>query len=266
MLGRSLALPLNAQIVSSMDLRESWNRVAAQYLSCSLPATTVRYSLLVPTEAQLNLLGDVRGKRVLDLGCGGGHNCVALSKAGAHCTGVDLSDVQIGYAHQFAEQEAAAATFVRADMADFLADRSTGEFDLVLSTGALPYVEALEDILWGVHRVLQSNGLFVLSVDHPMRTVTRVQDGQVVFCSSYFARGRESWNWESGQAGEPVLFHSFHRTVSDYTNGLIEAGFHIERMLEPEPVAEESDMSPEEMNHLAMVPATLIYVASPRVG
>jgi SAM-dependent methyltransferase len=246
-----------------MDLRESWNRVAVQYYSRSLPPTTVRYSLLVPTETQLNLLGDVRGKRVLDLGCGSGHNSVALAKAGGQVTGVDISDVQVDLARTLAEQEAVDVSFVRADMADFLSSQPPATYDFVLSTGALPYVEDVESVFALVRRVLHPQGLFVAALDHPLRTITQAKDGKVLCCSSYFARGRDEWDWEQGEGAERTSMHSFHRTVADYANALIDAGFSIRRMLEPEPVAEEADLRAEEMEQLAMVPATLILVSRP---
>jgi SAM-dependent methyltransferase len=50
------------------------------------PASTV-----YPLEFSYHLLGDVRGKRVLDFGCGSGGNSVLLAKRGAHVFGVDIS-------------------------------------------------------------------------------------------------------------------------------------------------------------------------------
>src|SRR5262249_25263644 len=48
------------------------------------------------TPARLRLLGDVSGRRVLDLGCGVGHSSALLALRGAHVTAVDISPQCVG--------------------------------------------------------------------------------------------------------------------------------------------------------------------------
>src|SRR5688572_5052816 len=90
-----------------------------------LPTDVVTYGFDIPREDQLKLLGRVEGKRVLDLGCGTGHNAIALARAGAKVIAVDPSADQVASARSAAEREGiklelhhaplAELAFVRAD-------------------------------------------------------------------------------------------------------------------------------------------------------
>jgi len=59
----------------------------------------------VATESQLRILGDVRGKRILEIACGGAQNSIALSNWGAKAFGVDLSRKQILYGRKLVRNE-----------------------------------------------------------------------------------------------------------------------------------------------------------------
>ena len=50
----------------------------------------------IPGESELRLIGDLDGRRVLELGCGAGHNAIRMAKAGAKVIAVDASAAQIG--------------------------------------------------------------------------------------------------------------------------------------------------------------------------
>ena len=63
---------------------------------------TVHYGPFGSTEEKLRLLGNVKGKIVLELGCGGGQCAISLTKKGAICTGIDVSAKQLEYAAKLA--------------------------------------------------------------------------------------------------------------------------------------------------------------------
>ncbi|GAH11994.1 unnamed protein product, partial [marine sediment metagenome] len=85
--------------MSKKNIREHWNMDALKYQKREKISTDhVHYGPNCPYEKDLNLLGDVQGKKIVELGCGGGQCSIALTKRGAICTGIDLSDEQIKYA------------------------------------------------------------------------------------------------------------------------------------------------------------------------
>src|SRR5438132_12891509 len=78
------------------DNAAAWDRFAAAYQSgAQLPTSTAHYGPAIPTEAELRLLGDLKGKRVLELGCGGAQCAIAFVKQGASAIGVDFSAEQL---------------------------------------------------------------------------------------------------------------------------------------------------------------------------
>lgn len=54
-------------------------------------------------EVETNLLGDVKGKRILHLMCHNGLDSISLALKGASVTAVDISEESLKYAHKYAE-------------------------------------------------------------------------------------------------------------------------------------------------------------------
>ena len=81
-----------------------WSRVknVIDYFSrVEISTVNPHYGCLAPGERDLGLLGpwdDLRGQQLLEVCCGRGENCVAFAKAGAICTGVDISEEMIARA------------------------------------------------------------------------------------------------------------------------------------------------------------------------
>ena len=271
-----------------IDMRAAWNRTSAGYQRLhQIPTDAAHYGPWAPDESELRLLGDVRGKRILEIGCGGGQCSIAFARQGAIAVGIDLSDEQLGFARGLAEQAAQSPlalshaendvsafvppTFLQGDASDLsrFADRS---FDVVFSAYALHYVPTIETCLAEVSRVLRRadtgagvfGGQFVFSLDHPFRECFWDEDNgedglQAV--RSYYTRG--AVDWQFGSSGE--WMRSYHRTIGDWVALLRDANLQVERILEPEPV-----LSPEEQTSWSesydleaarLIPQTIIFVA-----
>jgi ubiquinone/menaquinone biosynthesis C-methylase UbiE len=152
-----------------IDQRRAWDQAAAHYQQAiAEPRSLVHYGPWVPAEAELQLLGDVRGLAILELGCGGGQCAVAFAQQGAQVTGVDVSAAQLHYAQERAAAAGVAVTFVAASAAN-LVGFADGAWDLVFAVYALPYVTPLEQCLAECWRVLRPGGRLVFSLDHPVR-------------------------------------------------------------------------------------------------
>ena len=147
--------------------RQSWNHISPQYQAHRRISTDdVHYGPLAPGERELGLLEDVRGKQILEIGCGGGQNSIALAKWGATCTGLDPSAAQLEHARRLAQEEGVAIRFVNGAAEDLSAfDENT--FDLVLSSFAFDYVADLPRTYSEVGRVLRPGNLFVFCHSHP---------------------------------------------------------------------------------------------------
>lgn len=112
-----------------------------------------------PLEYVFHLLGEVRGKTVLDLGCGSGENIIPLVHRGAHVIGIDISPDLISMAQQRLDN-AGLNAIVRVGSAykTELADESV---DIVLSVSLIHHLDiapAREEM----RRVLRPGGFIVL--------------------------------------------------------------------------------------------------------
>ena len=76
----------------------------------------------------LDLLQNVDGERVLELGCGGGQCTVAMAQRGADVTGIDLAEAQLAHARELAAEHDVDPTFYREDVTD-LSRFDDGSFD-----------------------------------------------------------------------------------------------------------------------------------------
>jgi ubiquinone/menaquinone biosynthesis C-methylase UbiE len=171
----------------------------------------------------------VEGKRVLEIGCGGAQCGIAFAKQGALVTGIDFTAAQLEYARDLAKQHGVSIDLIQRDMTDLSPIPSESQ-DIVFSSWAIMYVEDILTCFGEVHRVLKGNGLFVWSVEHPLFDMI---DENLLPTRSYFDTGTVVGGLEVSY--EPgFAFGWVYRTVSDYYNTLVLAGFQVERMLEPD--------------------------------
>jgi len=241
------------------DMRRTWNEISPHYQAeHRIPCEFVHYGPHCPNEDQLQLIGDVKGKRVLEIGCGGGQCSIAFAKRGAIATGVDISDEQVTFARELARRHGVEATFHQGDVTSLngIADESQ---DVVFSAYALMYVERLDRCFAEVRRVLVSGGLFVSSTDHPFWCCLAEKELRIEF--PYFDH-EYSYEWEQTGLKSRPRVRQFQRTVGEYYRLLRGAGLEVLDIIEPAPVAEGSGQdwgdyySPERQK---MVPATIIW-------
>jgi ubiquinone/menaquinone biosynthesis C-methylase UbiE len=218
-----------------------------------------------PFEDELKVLGGVRGKSVLVLGCGGGQDCVALSKMGAReITGVDFSREQLEYAVKLLDEHKVEARLIHGSIED-LSGIAKGSIDVAVSVHALNYVADAARCFEETKRVLRPGGLFAFSVQHPADAAT-VDEAPYGFEKPYFQVDFD-WNWRN--LGTGPQFRSYYRTVGDWCELLRGARFTIERVLEPRPVDDPvwHELGWASMNDYAKydtVPGTLILAARKR--
>ncbi|MBX5453068.1 MAG: class I SAM-dependent methyltransferase [Acidobacteriia bacterium] len=108
----------------------------------------------------LKLAGEVRGKKVLDVGCGDGDLALALWQQGALPTGVDLSTEMLATARARAEAKAAEIGFVLAATERLPFGAAT--FDLVLAVTVLCFIEDAAPVFREMARVLRPGGKLVV--------------------------------------------------------------------------------------------------------
>ncbi len=182
------------------------------------------------------LLPDFSGKRVLDLGCGYGWHCRYAAEHGAsQVLGVDISYRMLERAREI--NETPVIVYRRAAMEDLvLPDASC---DVVLSSLAFHYVRDFEPLVARIRRFLPTGGTFVFSVEHPVFTAHGSQDwyydqaGNILHfpVDNYYYEGPR----EATFLGEKVI--KYHRTLTTYLGTLLQNGFALRQVVEPQPPA-----------------------------
>lgn len=183
------------------------------------------------------MLPKLEGANVLDLGCGFGWHCrYAREQHARSVVGIDLSGNMLERAREMTDDGQIEYRQLAIEDIDFPAE----EFDVVISSLALHYVEQLGGLFNKIHHSLTPGGAFVFSVEHPVFTALAGQDWH------YGAEG-EKLHWplddyhREGQRQSRFLEHDvvkYHRTVSTYMNALIESGFELKQLSELQPTKE----------------------------
>jgi SAM-dependent methyltransferase len=210
-------------------------------------------------EQDARLLGDVRGRRVLEVGCGAAQCSRWLASHGADSVGIDLSAGMLRHSLRLDTAGGGARTAVaQADARALPFGREV--FDLAFTSyGALPFVADPEQVHREVARVLRPGGRWVFSVTHPFRWAFPDDPGPpgLTVTTSYFDRTPYV---ERDESGRPV-YVEHHSTVGDDVRALRMAGFEVEDLVEPEwPASREETWGGWSPLRGALIPGTAIYV------
>jgi SAM-dependent methyltransferase len=206
-------------------------------------------STLFPEETEL--LGDVRGKRVVHLQCNAGQDSLSIAARGAIVTGVDISDEAIGFARTLSEASGIAATFERADIYDWLGS-TTDRFDIAFcSYGALCWLSDLPAWARGVARILAAGGRLVIVEFHPLLNL--FDDEGRIGTGPTKGGGGARIDWAQGigdyvaasegalPAGEhvataafnnPEPCHEWEWSIADVIDAVARAGLRVEQLRE----------------------------------
>ena len=196
--------------------------------------------------AMLALLPDLRGKDVLDLGCGFGEQCKSYAKMGAKSvTGIDISEKMLEVARR--ENSGPTISYLHMPIEEIY--KLNGSFDVVVSSLAFHYVEAFSEVIKMVYEKMKANGVFVFSQENPLCTAysggarwTKDDQGNKLYVnlSNYGLEGERESRWFVDGVKK------YHRMFSTIVNTLIESGFTVEKIVEPIPTAELAEKYPEQ--------------------
>jgi ubiquinone/menaquinone biosynthesis C-methylase UbiE len=184
----------------------------------------------------LDMMGPVQGQQLCDLACGQGYIARILAQQGARVTGIDLSSELIAIARRDEASHPLGITYL-VDDATTLTTLADESFDGVVCNLALMDIPDLEATFRSVWRLLRPAGCFVFAITHPCfaaphaewRTSPEGAISREIF--TYFTEGFWRSTDPKGVRGQ-VGAH--HRTLSTYLNTLIQTGFTLERIAEPQ--------------------------------
>ncbi len=194
--------------------------------------------------AVLELVGEVAGLRVLDAGCGPGLYAEELLARGADLVAVDGSAAMVELAR---ERLGARAQVLHADLSELLPFASS-EFDLIVCALVIHHLDDREACLREFFRVLRPGGHVVISTQHP--TTDWLRKG-----GSYFETKEEDdiWHRKNGD----YTFRFWREPLTSFCAVIANAGFLIERLVEPLPALTMRERWPEHWEKLQCEPGFL---------
>jgi SAM-dependent methyltransferase len=182
-------------------------------------------------EGDMRLLGDIAGKRILEVGCGSAPCARWLAGQGAHPVGLDISMGMLSRGIAAMDRGGPRVPLVQAGAEALpFADES---FDLACSAfGAVPFVADSALVMREVARVLRPGGRWVFAVNHPMRWIFRDDPGPdgLAAVFPYFDRTPYTEMDSDGRC----TYAEHHRTIGDRVREIVAAGLVLDDIVEPD--------------------------------
>jgi len=258
MAGQDTIIPLDAVLpadaVSQEEAMQCWDEAAEEFAGRFKTDEEFFHKYMInPT--LLDLLGDVKGKAVLDVACGEGHFSRKLAeqaKGDIQITAIDASKRLIDIAQKKNKPFSHCIRFLLGD-ASRLDQLSPNSFDVVVCNMALMFIKRFEETIQEVARVLKPQGLFVLSLLHPCFLTPG--SGWILEDSPDKGKGKRI-GWKTDNYHLKLVYHGvmtecdtketyyFCRTLEDYFCALRKSGFVVMDLREPLPPKELMEKHP----------------------
>ena len=203
------------------------------YQSMRNDKTKLSANDLIEIPQLFELIGDVKGKKVLDLGCGaGGHDRKLIELGASYVLGIDLSTKMIDEARKNTNSDKIEYKVMSMDDIDKLDEK----FDLVISSLAIHYIEDYDGLCKKVYNILNECGEFIFSYGHPMDSCAILNDYSDNFViinnkkyfliSDYNNEGKRISHWYVDGV------ETYHRNMSHLVNGILNSGLKLIQMKE----------------------------------
>ena len=172
--------------------------------------------------------GDLRGKKILGLACGGGQQMPVFAALGAECTVFDYSKKQIESDIAVAGREGYGIRAIRGDMTKPLPFEN-GEFDLIFHPVSNCYVRDVKAVWRECYRVLKPGGYLLSGTDHFVNYIVDSDEREIINSLPFDPTVNEEQRkqLEADDAGM-----QFSHTIEEQINGQLEAGFTLLELYE----------------------------------
>ena len=215
--------------------KHSWNkRTEIHYVSDFYDNDNFIKGKTSLNKIELDLLGDLKGKKILHLQCHFGQDTISLQRLGASVTGIDISNVSIEKATNLAKITNQDSKFICCDVYD-LPNNLNEKFDMVFTTyGTIGWLPDMDKWAKIVSQFLKPKGKFIFVEFHP---VIWMHDDDFEFIKyNYFneetIKEIETGTYTNSNASIEEEYINWNHSIGEVTNSLINNGLSINSLKE----------------------------------
>ena len=231
--------------ITEEEVRKTYDRIALIY--DKKRKEKLIYNDYNEVPATLSFLRNIRGKKILDLGCGSGIYTKILKQRGANVYGVDISPKMI----ELAKKNVKGVDFKVGTVYKLPYNSET--FDIVLASLVVHYFSNLNKALREIRRVLKKNGVFIFSSDNPVLNITHRMKGKPrkyrIF-GNYFKEGKLYEYWPRFGVRMPYQ----HFTFQTWIRAIVKNGFVIEDYIDTKTTKKGEKIDRSVYNFTSKVP------------
>jgi ubiquinone/menaquinone biosynthesis C-methylase UbiE len=169
------------------------------------------FNEMIEQPATFALLGDVKGKKILDAGCGSGIYTKILAEKGAKVQGLEISGEMLRLARKHCE--GLGITFKQGSIDNL--PYPNNSFDVVVASLVIHYLKNPEKAFREFNRVLKKNGTLIFSTHHPVMEAyeeTQMKRGKKqIIIQDYFKTGKFYWHIHQSKVDIPSYLIGFEK-------------------------------------------------------
>lgn len=205
---------------TNSDLK-AWNDHPMSYIDLHAEKNDL-FKKKFDTPAFVSMLGNIKNKKILDLGCGNGDLCKVLWQHGGAVIGLDGGENML----KEAKKNFSECFYILCDLMTNPIPFPVDYFDLVTAKMLLDVVASVETVSLQALKVLKSKGLYAIEIPHPMRPYVKRNKNRYIGIDHYedVVPGKIKFSSKN--------FSYYHRSISYYINTMIDIGFSVRKVQE----------------------------------
>lgn len=210
-----------------------------------------------------NMIGDVKGKYLIDVGCGEGYVSRNMAKFGARVVGVEKEASMVELAVNREKKDNFGINYYQGDTRDL--KNFYDKFDIALSVLVYGHLDSndMGIAVKETYRSLKDEGTFILAVPHPFKYIFK--PSKTVWIefddsNSDYWKEKNNIRLRTGD-GRSFDIEAYNHTVGDYMNALLKNGFCIQEICEPKATKKDLETFPEMWGEEDRIPFYLIIKA-----
>jgi len=191
----------------------------------------------------------VRGKKLLDIGCGYGEDLLYFIKKGAFVSGVEqnIHFLELAKANKDLNK-------IRIERGSIYNLSNWKNYDICIANRVVDHLENIDKAFTSVHKTLKLGGKFIFIIAHPLKLLTK---GYTKKISNYLDVKKSYFLPKSTGVKLPV----YYRSLSNYLTALKNSGFLIEEFYEPKPINSAKKKFPSKYELFSKCPEALVIKA-----